>query len=164
MKKVIILVLSIVLMFSFFIFDTSALTEDKFIPYVVDFSLTSDFNTAVDVENSTRASGLILSYSLYLTKDGNILHVTGQTHGSLEVVKSGFKNLTIQRRKSSAYDWEDYYEYGNVYADAFAANLDTKLAVAANYQYRISCKHYAKKNLLMVQTISNTSNIVTTTL
>ena len=60
------------------------------------------------------------------------------------------------------YDWEDYYVYGDLYIDAFAANLDTTLIVPPNYQYRISCKHYAKKNWLMVQTIANTSNIVTT--
>lgn len=162
MKKVISLILSIVLMFSFFIFDTSAVADDEFVPYVVDFSLTSDFADVADNENNTRATGLILSYSLYLTKTGSTLNITGQTYGSMEVVKCGFKNLTVQRRKSSSYDWEDYYEYGNLYIDDFAANLDTKLVVPANYQYRITCKHYAKKNLIMVQTVSNTSNIVTT--
>lgn len=164
MKRCIALILSVVLMFSFFAFDTTALNSVDFTPYIVSFSLTSDSQIFEADESSTRATGLIYSYSLYLTKDSNILHITGQTHGTGEVVRSGFKNLTIQRRKSSAYDWEDYYEYGNLYIDAFSASLNTKLAVAANYQYRISCKHYAKKNLLMVQTISNTSNIVTTTL
>ncbi|MEE1322028.1 MAG: hypothetical protein UHM85_10945 [Acutalibacteraceae bacterium] len=162
MKKVVSLTLSIILMFSFFIFDTSALNDEDFVPYVVDFSLTSDFADIANNENNTRATGLILSYSIYLTKTGSTLNITGQTHGSMEVVKCGFKDLTVQRRKSSSYDWEDYYEYGNVYADTWMANLDTTLVVPANYQYRITCKHYAKKNLLMVQTVSNTSNIVTT--
>lgn len=162
MKRCIALMLSLVLMFSFFVFDTSALNGEELTPYVVDFSLTSEIEGVEIDEGSTRATGLIYSYSLYLTKTGSTLHITGQTHGTSEVVKSGFKDLTIQRRKSSAYDWEDYYEYGNVYADAFFANLDTTLVVPANYQYRISCKHYAKKNLIMVETISNVSNIVTT--
>ncbi len=162
MKKLITLLLCLSLMFSFFIFEVSASSEEVFIPYVVDFNLTSDFEEAETGDNSTRATGLIRSYSLYLTKTGSTLNITGQTYGSVEVVRSGFKNLTIQRRKTSDYAWEDYYEYGNLYIDAFAANLDTKLVVPANYQYRISCKHYAKKNLLMVQTVSNVSNIVTT--
>jgi len=162
LKKGISLILTIVLMFSFFVFDTSALTDAEFVPYVVDFSVTTDLTGTIYDENNTRATGLIHAYSLYLTKTGSTLHITGQTYGTSDVIKCGFKDLTIQRRASSAYDWEDYYEYGNVYRDAFAANLDTKLVVHPNYQYRISCKHYAKKNILMVQTISNVSNIVTT--
>ncbi len=162
MKRCIALMLSIVLMCSFFIFDTTALNSEDFTPYVVSFSLTSESEALEIDENSTRATGLIYSYSLYLTKTGTTLNITGQTYGTSEVVKCGFKDLVIQRRKSSAYEWEDYYDYGNLYVDEFFANLDTKLVVPANYQYRISCKHYAKKNLIMVQTISNTSNIVTT--
>ncbi len=162
MKKNISLLLSIVLMLSFFVFDSSALESEEFEPYVAHFSLTSDFVDDTNDGNNARATGLIHGYSLYLTKTGTTLNITGQTLGTSEAVRTGFKDLTIQRRKSSAYDWEDYYEYGNVYRDAFSANLDTKLVVPANYQYRISCKHYAKKNLLMVQTISNVSNIVTT--
>ncbi len=162
MKKVITFFLCLTLTFSFFTFSTNASDSEAFSPYVIDFSLTSDFEEASAEGNEARASGLIHSYSLYLTKTGSTLHITGQTYGSTEVVKSGFKDLIIQRRKNSDYAWEDYYEYGDFYRDSFAASLDTTLAVAANYQYRISCKHYAKKNILMVQTVSNVSNIVTT--
>ena len=149
--------------FNFFIFcfDTNAYEDKLVVPYVADFSITTNTNGMSD-KNSTRVSGLIQSYSLYLTKTGSTLNIAGLTSGSMEVVRSGFKDLVIQRRKNSSYAWEDYYEYGNLYIDAFAANLNTTLAVAANYQYRISCKHYAKKNALMVQTVSNVSNIVTT--
>ena len=162
MKKYVSLLLSIVIIFTFFVVDINAVNEDDFIPYVVDFRLTSNIEEVGVDANSTRATGLINSYSLYLTKDGSTLHITGQTHGSLDAVRTGFKDLIIQRRKTSDYDWEDYYVYGDLYIDAFAANLDTTLIVPPNYQYRISCKHYAKKNWLMVQTIANTSNIVTT--
>ena len=56
---------------------------------------------------------------------------------------------------------KDEAKNNNVYADAGVANLSTTLPIASGYQYRISCKHYAKKNILSVQTIANTSNIVT---
>lgn len=148
-------------MFSFFSVDVNALDDEEVVPYVVDFAITTDAGViSTDVSN-TRASGLIASYSLTLTKTGTTLNIYGVTQCSPDVVKCGFKNLTIQRRKTSSDSWEDYYEYGNVYRDAVAASLSTTLVVASGYQYRISCKHYAKKSLLSVQTIANTSNIVT---
>lgn len=161
MKKFICLILSLILTFSFFSLKPNAVDDKTVVPYVIDFSITSVTDESSS-NNNTRATGLINSYSLYLTKTGSTLNITGQTHGSMEVIKCGFKDLMIQRRKNSSYAWEDYYEYGDLYIDAWMANLNTTLAVAPNYQYRISCKHYAKKNILMVQTISNVSNIVTT--
>lgn len=160
MKKNISLLLSVFFIFSCVSFDVNATNKDDFVPYVVSFNVDSElyYETTGD---STRATGLINSYSLYLTKTGTTLNITGQTHGSLEVVKCGFKDLTIQRRKTSDDSWKDYYEYGNVYADTVAANLNTTLVVESGYQYRISCKHYAKKNIFSVQTIANTSGIVT---
>lgn len=160
MKKYISLLIIMSLMFSFFIFDANAI-DDEFVPYVTNFVITSEIDEGTIENNSTKATGLIHSYGLQLTKTGTTLNISGLTSGSTEVVRSGFKDLTVQRRKSSAYDWEDYYEYGNVYRDSFAASLSTTLVVASGYQYRISCKHYAKKNILSVQTIANTSNIVT---
>ena len=148
-------------MFSLFVFDIGAIYEETSIPYVVDFVITTDIDNTVTDVNNTRATGLIASYSLRLTKSGTTLNIYGVTQCSPDVVKSGFKDLTVQRRKTSDDSWTDYYEYGNIYAEAVAANLSTTLVVESGYQYRISCKHYAKKNLLSTQTISNTSNIVT---
>jgi hypothetical protein len=160
MKRYFSVFLCFVLMFSFLSVEANAAEDNVFTPYVVDFSLTTETDEDTSEGNNARAS-LIHSYSLYLTKTGTTLNITGQTYGSGDVVKAGFKDLTIQRRKTSDDDWEDYYEYGNVYIEATFANLSTTLVVEAGYQYRISCKHYAKKNLLSVQTIANTSNIVT---
>lgn len=160
MKRFFSFFLCLILMFSLMTVEVNATEKEAFIPYVVDFALTTDPSEASDAGDNTRTS-LIHSYSLYLTKTGNTLNITGQTYCSTEVIRCGFKNLKIQRRKTSDDSWEDYYEYGNVYADTIAANLDTTLLVASGYQYRISCKHYAKKNILSVQTIANTSNIVT---
>lgn len=162
MKRVISFLVCLITIFSVCFFDIEATYVEEFIPYVVDFNLTSDIEENTTSQNSTRATGLIDSYSLYLTKDGSTLHITGQTHGSMDAVRTGFKDLIIQRRKNTDDSWEDYYEYGDVFVDAFVASLNTTLIVPPNYQYRISCKHYAKKNWLMVQTIANTSNIVTT--
>lgn len=160
MKKTISLLLCLSLMFSFFTFNTTATNNDNFTPHIIETTLTTNIENFE--ESDTRASGLIRSYSIYLTKSGSILNLTAQTYGTSEVVKSGFKNIMVQRRKTSDDPWKDYFDYGSVYADTFFANLNTKISVAANYQYRITLKHYAKKNLLSVETISNISNIVTT--
>ncbi len=160
MKKMITLFLCISMMFSFFTFSTNATNNDDLRPYIIETNLTT--NPEIIKEYDVRATGLIRSYSIYLTKTGSILNLTAQTYGSAEVIKSGFKDIMVQRRKTSDDPWKDYFDYGDVYADTFFTNLDTKISVAANYQYRVTLKHYAKKNILSVQTVSNTSNIVTT--
>lgn len=161
MKRTITFFLSAILMVSFFNFNTFATSDESFIPYITDFSLTSNTDTHITNENN-RASGLILSYSIHLTKTGTKLNITGLTFCSVDVVKCGFKDLMVQRRQTSSDSWKNYFDIGDVYADTAGANLDMTVSVAAGYQYRVTCKHYAKKNLLSVQTISNISNIVTT--
>lgn len=160
MKKLICALLSVTLMFSFFAFDTVAASEEEFAPYVVDFTLTSADNFAQE-DNNTRATGLILSYALSIEKSGTSIIIKGKTGCSADVVKCGFKNLTVERRAIGSSSWSDYYDYGDVYRESVLATLSTTLAVASGYQYRVTCKHYAKKSLLSTQTISNTSNIVT---
>lgn len=160
MKKIICSFLSVILMFSFFTLDTVAASEDEIAPYVIDFNLTSTDIFSKEADNA-RASGLILSYGLSVQKDGTSLVIKGITNCAADVVKCGFKNLTVERRKTSSDSWSDYYEYGNVYYESSATSVSTTLSVASGYQYRVTCKHYAKKNILSVQTIANTSNIVT---
>lgn len=109
-----------------------------------------------------RASGLIYHYNLAASKkNSTTLEIEGDTSCDPVVVKCGFKNLKVQRRINSSSSWSDYYDYGNVYYDSCAAAIGRDLPVDPGYQYRIICKHYAKKNILNTQTISNTSNIVT---
>lgn len=153
MKRIISIFLCVVLLFSFQIFNVSAVEFDH---YSLD-----KINSVVYNDNNVRATGLIYSYGLTLSKTDRTLDIYGVTQCSAEVVRSGFKNFTIQRRATSDDSWEDYYEYGNTYVDAIAAYLSTTLVVERGYQYRISCKHYAKKSLFVTQTVSNTSNIVT---
>lgn len=160
MKRFVSLVLCAVLLLSCCAFQTSAANEEDFVPYVVDFSLTSPtFETANKVDES-RASGLILSYKLALSASGNTLTIRAETYCVASVVKSGFKNLVVQRKLTTSSTWSDYYDYGDLYNDNYAALLTTKLAVSSGYQYRVTCKHYAKKSLLVTENITNTSNVV----
>lgn len=157
MKKIISVLFCIVLLSTLLVFNVSANNyEDDYLDIVIT---ETDKDSKSDLE--PRATGLIYSYSLGLSKSGTTLFISGKTIGTVDAVKTGFKNLVIQRRKTTSDSWETYHDYGNFYRDDGAANLSTTLVVEAGYQYRISCKHYAKKNLLSTQTISNTSNIVT---
>ena len=149
--------MSVVLSFSFFGVESVAVDYSEEAK-VIDFVLTDE---SLENLNKTRASGLIYAYGIDISKNGTTLLIAGETDCISAVVKCGFKNLTVERRKTSSDSWEDYYEYGNVYADSNFANLSTSLSVASGYQYRVTCKHYAKKSLLVTQTISNTSGIVT---
>ncbi len=153
MKRIFSIFLCIIIAVSFTQIDAIATNDVE--------ELVKNNSFSSDVGGSSRATGLITSYELSLDQSGTTLYIYGLTTCILDIQKCGFKDLKIQRRKSSSYSWTDYYEYGNVYVEAVGANLSTTLVVERGYQYRISCKHYAKKSLLVTQSISNTSNVVT---
>lgn len=161
MKKTITLILSLALMFSFFNLNVIATNNEEITPYIVKSSITPISDEEVFTD-STRASDLIYAYGLSLSRNGTILTITGSTRCVMGVVKSGFKDLMVQRRKTSSDSWKNYFDIGDLYAEAAAAYLDMDVSVASGYQYRITCKHYAKKNILSVETVSNVSNIATT--
>ena len=141
MKRFISIIMALVCLFSFLSFAT----------YAAD-------NNGKEIQ----ASGLIFQYNLAISKkNSTTLSIEGFTDCDPVVVKCGFKNLKVQRRVNSSYSWSDYYDYGNVYEDSAYAVIGRYLTVEPGYQYRVTCKHYAKKNILNTQTISNTSNIVT---
>ena len=140
-KKIISVLLALVCLFSSVAFATYAA------------------NNSVD---EMQASGLIFRFNLAISKENSTtLYIEGSTVCDPVVVKCGFKNLKVQRRANSSSSWSDFYDYGNVYSDSDYAILGRYLTVDSGYQYRVTCKHYAKKNILNTQTISNTSNIVT---
>lgn len=145
-------------MFTCFGYQSSAVSENNVQPKVIDFSLTTPNYVP---ENESRATGLILFYTLNLSVSGTTLTIRAETYCNAEVVKSGFKNFVVQRKKASSSIWSDYYDYGDLYNDTYAASITTTLSVVSGYQYRVTCKHYAKKSLLVTQSVSNTSNIVT---
>lgn len=119
-----------------------------------------DSNASSTNENAERASGLITSYAIDLNKTGNTLEITGHTYANGNVVRTGFKTLTIEYRTSSSASWEEYVEYTGLYDEDFDYNLYKTVEVESGYQYRITCVHYAKKNILSVEKIENVSNIV----
>lgn len=152
MKKIGSLVLCLILLFTCCVSQVNAVED-----YNVDDRLICE---DTDSSNSSRATGLIMVYSLNLSVTGNTLKLYAETYCAAEVVKSGFKNLVVQRRKAGSTSWSDYYDYGDQYADSYSASFGATLVVPSGYQYRLSCKHYAKKSLLVTQSIANTSNVV----
>lgn len=160
MKRLVSLLLSAIVLFTCCVFQTSAINEENFVPYVIDFSLTSPAFEKESEVSENRASGLILIYGLEISVTGTTLKIRGETYCEGSVVKSGFKNLVVQRKKPSSTAWSDYYDYGDLYNNSYSATLSTTLAIESGYEYRVTCKHYAKKSLLVTQSISNTSNVV----
>ena len=106
------------------------------------------------------ATGLINLYSIGISKNGNTLIIAGQTVGATGVIKCGFTKVTIQRRKDSSSSWTDYKIYEDLYVDGGTYPLAKSYIVISGYEYRVTCTHYAKKNLLSVQKIDNTSNTI----
>ncbi|MBQ8029422.1 MAG: hypothetical protein IJ262_08475 [Clostridia bacterium] len=161
MKKFFSLLLCAIVLLTCCVCQTSAANEEEIAPYVIDFSLTAPLYEDENQSAETRASGLILSYGIRLSVTGTTLKILAETICNPEIVKSGFKNFVVQRKKSSSSTWSDYYDYGNLYSESYAATVNTTLAVASGYEYRVTCKHYAKKNLFSTQSISNVSDVVT---
>ncbi len=111
-------------------------------------------------QNETRASGLIIKYSIAINRDGNELIIAGMTNCTASVVKCGFKEVVIQRRANSTQDWVDYVTYEDLYDDNFGYMLSKSITVGTGYQYRVTAIHYAKKNIFSTEKINNTSNTV----
>lgn len=107
-----------------------------------------------------QATGLIINYAIAVSCSGSNLLIAGKTIGIPDVVKCGFTIVTIQRRKSSSYSWTDYRTYEDLYISTSSYTLTKSVAVTTGYQYRVTCTHYAKKNLLTTQKINNTSNAI----
>lgn len=130
------------------------LTEEEFNAILAN-------NTIHTVDDNTRATGLISAYAIAISKSGtNTLNIAGKTTGTADVVKSGFKEVVVQRRVNSSSSWTDYVTYKDIYIDQIGYVLSKSLTVTTGYQYRVTCIHYAKKNIFSVQKIDNVSNIV----
>lgn len=157
-KRIIFLLIAIIWLLGCFTILSGSI-EDK-----MYFDLLGNQHREDSTENTDeiQASGLILEFHLIISKkNSTTLTLDGLTHCNPDVVKCGFKDLKIQRRPNSSSSWSDYHNYGNDYVDMNSYVTIKELPVDPGYQYRATCKHYAKKNILNTQTISNTSNIVT---
>ncbi|MBQ7296248.1 MAG: hypothetical protein IJW86_08695 [Clostridia bacterium] len=161
MKKTVSTILAVILLFLFCNPTITLASDDVFVDWQ-DINLSeSELNDILDIKtNNERATGLILTYSLGIKKDGNNLIIAGTTGCTSTVVKCGFKEVVIQRRANSTQEWTDYVTYKDLYDDGFSYMLGKSFAVGSGYQYRVTAIHYAKKNILMTQKIENTSNTV----
>lgn len=127
-----------------------AMASDEYAPETVE----------AQNEDMARISGLIISYYIGITGSGTSLKIGAKIVCKTEVVKCGFKEIVIQRRKSSTDSWADYFSYKELYADRSSNDYTKTVTITSGYQYRATCKFYAKKNLLSTQTINDTSNTV----
>ena len=107
------------------------------------------------------ASDLIERATIGLTKSGNTLTIAGETRAKSGGAKCGFSEVTIQRRKNASSSWSNYQTYKDLYRESTSYKLTKIVTVPSGYQYRVTCTHYAKKNIFSTQKIDNTSNIVT---
>lgn len=156
MKRLVSLLLCAILLFTSLVFSANALNEEV----VGDCLSTLPPLEGVSETAESRVTGLIYIYALEISVTGSSIKILAETYCDDSVVKSGFKNLIVQRKKVTDSSWSDYHDYGNLYSESYSASINTTLAVESGYQYRVSCKHYAKKNILLTQSISNTSNVV----
>ncbi|MBR6618822.1 MAG: hypothetical protein IKK85_00590 [Clostridia bacterium] len=166
MKKFLLSVISIVMVV--FTLVPTAFAANEQLPEWQDLILTEEEfneilsnNVVYTADENTRASDLISAWSIAISKSGtNTLNIAGLTTGTTEVVKSGFKEVVVQRRTSSSASWTDYYTYEDLYISEVAYVLAKSLTVPTGYQYRVTCIHYAKKNIFSVQKIDNVSNVI----
>ena len=163
MKKFVSIVISICFIFSLFIPNTAFASVDEGMGDWQDIELSEEEFNGILSNNQNDdirpfASGLIISYSIGISKNGNTLIIAGKTSGTDRVIRSGFTKVTIQRRKDSSSSWTDYKTYEDLYNDATSYFLSKSYIVISGYEYRVTCTHYAKKNLLSVEKINNTSN------
>ncbi len=167
MKKILLSVISLVMVIVTLV--PTAFAQDEQTPEWQDLILTREEfnailsnNTIHTVDEESRATGLIAAYAIAISKSGtNTLNIAGLTTGTSQVVKAGFKEVVIQRRAINGSTWSDYITYEDLYWDAGAYNLAKSVTVPSGYDYRVTCIHYAKKNIFSVQKIDNVSNVIT---
>lgn len=165
MKKIIKSIFLVCLLFIMLI-PTVAYAEDEHVPEWEDATLTEEeFNEILApyvVDNTkTRASGLITAYGMAISKSGNKLLIAGKTYGNADVTKCGFTKVIVQRRKNSDYSWSTYASFYDLYSNTVSYVLKKDLTPPSGYQYRVTCTHYARKNIFSTEKIDNISNIVT---
>lgn len=149
LKKILSLTLAIVAIFSFKIFtvNVSAVYTQK---DIVNF----------DSENSTRVTGLIDSYYIGIARHGDYMHLVAKVYCAADVVKCGFKEIVIYRRVTGTTNWSIVTTIEDEYIDDCTHIYTREFSILPNFDYRATCIHYAKKNILMTQTIDDYSNVI----
>jgi len=148
-KKTVALVLAFIAMFSFEIFtvEVSAVPTQKDI-------------VNLNAENSTRVTGLVDSYYIGIARHGDYMHLVAKVYCIADVVKCGFKEIVIYRKVTGTTNWTFVRRYEDLYYDGCTHSVGIELQILPNFDYRATCVHYAKKNILMTQTIDDYSNVI----
>lgn len=120
--------------------------------------------TVEETDGSTRATGLISTYTLKCTAGTKTVYITGATRGTEVLAKIGFTDIKVQR-SSDKVNWTTE----KTVSDKIAEDTDYKslsnypVSVEGGYYYRIVLNHYAKEDTFWFpdeQSVSNTSNSV----
>lgn len=118
-----------------------------------------------DSENeAARASGLITSNSLTLSKSSSSMKITAVTICNTDITKCGFTYIKLQRLINGT--WTDYasYCYYDQYAESTEKTITRTICPPRGYTYRVICEHYAEKPRLAIfkdtQTIYNETTTV----
>lgn len=108
------------------------------------------------VNDTARASDLITSNSLTLTKTTSSLVIYARTKCIEDVTKCGFTYIRLQRLINGS--WTDYatYCYYDQYANATEKTFSKSITPPSGYTYRVICEHYAEKPRLLIFTDTHT--------
>lgn len=115
-------------------------------------------NGVNDSDNGmTRATGLILGYSLTLSREGssNILVMYGDTFCAPEVTKCGFTVIRLEQKAYNSSTWKTFISFEDQYNQAAGFASSWRIAVTTGYDYRVTATHYAYRNILLTQKIDN---------
>jgi len=115
-----------------------------------------DHVDAINSEISTCSTGLIIKKTLSLAIDGNNLIIKASTNGIEDVKKCGFTYIKLQQYKNGT--WIDYKIFEDLYSDSVKYSVTKSIAAAKGYKYRVTAQHYAKKSLLSIEKIVNTTS------
>lgn len=123
-----------------------------------EFNRILEMNTSEDTE--VKATGLITDKRIAITRENNTLKIAGRINCTTDVIKCGFKEVVVQRCPNGTSAWSDVVTETDIYADSNEHSLSKQIAANPNFQYRVKCTFYAKKNIFSTQTITSYSNEV----
>ena len=120
--------------------------------------------TTTSTEN-VEASGLIMSFSLYISSASKQVKISGTTYGTETMAKIGFKNIEIQRSSNGSSGWSKELDLNDdIATNTYVHDKDNEPhTVAGGYYYRVKLDHYAKEKgwfFPSSQSITNYSNVV----
>lgn len=166
MKKIISLVLVFILILSSLTIIVSAQESVNMTITIENGAVLAEvfglFDKKDQLDNTQKATGLIVSKLLKLSKTTDELIITATTIGASNVDKCGFTYVTLQRRVNGA--WTNYKTYIDQYNNSNSKTFSKNISAPRGYTYRLICEHYAEKTRLLFLTESETSYNVTTSL